>query len=530
MISVYVNKYKPIEGSEQWGDGNTEALLFTIPNQNGDTRPVLGFTVDNDVTSSGNCEFTLDVKNIWYDIWKHMRTLVRVEYDGDTIFYGRVLTIDRDMFRTKKIHCEGAITFFKDSMFLGKKNGSAMTLNAYLKTLIDAHNECMKDIPEKHIFLGEVPGNYTAAVTEHQQIPNDSQKYGEEGYKDIKACLDTLLSDYGGYMRVRYNSTDEKMYLDWMKLYFRNTVNSQEISVHTNTLDLSDTVEVNNIFTHVIPVGKNNKYIDGNSGGGSGSGSGNDTSAHKITITKTGSEAGHPSADPAEASKGTLIQLKANPMDTAKFIEWSVTSGNVEIVYPYYEETTFTMGSEDVVIAAKYEGGGIDPEKKTITLQPGGSKSGEPTSSLSAADPGVKVYITANPTNGATFKNWVVVSGGISLNNIFDATTYFTTGDYDVVIAAIYEGGVTPPSPDEHTLSLTKGGTGDGSVSASKGTAEEGEIIWITATPDENSSFYRWELMSGDCEIAGPTIRKTYVIMHSQDCIVRARFVDVLPD
>ena len=66
-----------------------------------------------------------------------MRTLVRVEYDGDTIFYGRVLTIDRDMFRSRTIHCEGAFTFFMDSVFQGEKNGFTITLHEYLQKLID---------------------------------------------------------------------------------------------------------------------------------------------------------------------------------------------------------------------------------------------------------------------------------------------------------------------------------------------------------------------------------------------------------
>lgn len=353
MISVYANLFNPTPRSG-FADGSTEQLLFEIPNTSSEDRMFLTASVNSEIGTAGNFEFSIDVESPWYDIWYHMRTLVRVEYDGDTIFYGRVLTIDRDMFRTKTIHCEGAFTFFMDSVFESIKDGYTITVNEYLQKLIDAHNECMTPAPEKKIYLGEVPGSYSSAITEIQQIKNDRQKFAKgTGYKAIKDYLEELVTDYGGYMRIRYNTSDGKMYLDWLKVYFQAAVNTQNMTVSSNVVDLSDTVEVNNIFTHVIPVGKNNKYI----GGGSTPGGGGEDGKYTITVNSNGHGTGRAtvaSTTVTEAYKGTKIYLMATP-DPGWWLK-GFTSSDVTIT-----GNSFEMPDNNVTVTVSFQTfGGID--------------------------------------------------------------------------------------------------------------------------------------------------------------------------
>lgn len=351
MISVYARRYEPTAVSGLPSPGTDEALLFTIPVQNG-KRPFLTARVNNEMGNAGSFEFSIDPGHPYADIWLHMRTLVRVDYDGDTIFYGRVLTIDRDMFRTKTIHCEGTFTFFMDSVFEGKKEGFTVTLSEYLAMLIEAHNDCMKDAPHKKIFLGEAPGNYSSAITEDQKIPVDTQKYAaSQGYRTVKEWLDDLVSDYAGTMRVRYNNSDGKMYLDWMKLYFNANLSNQTMSVNSNAIDLSDTVEVDNIFTHVIPVGKNNKYIDGSGGGGGGSGSGQYT----VTCqTVPANISGKVWANPSNANEGTTIELHYTAYAGYVLQKWEAMCtpgiGTVTIT-----GDKFTMPASDVIAIATFK-------------------------------------------------------------------------------------------------------------------------------------------------------------------------------
>ena len=355
MISVYVNHYNPVSGETRLGNGNTETRLFGVPAVEGDFRPFIDATVKEDMGKAGNFEFTVDPESVYYNIWIHMRTLVRVEYDGDTIFYGRVLTIDRDMFRSRKIHCEGAFTFFMDSVFEGKKDGYETTLLDYLTMLINAHNHCMTSAPEKMIQLGEVPGQYSSGITADQQIQNDRQKFDkQEGYKTVKELLEEVNKDYGGFMRIRYASGT--MYLDWLKLYFNSEENRQTMSVSSNVVDLSDTVEVNNIFTHVLPIGKNNRYIS-NSGAHPAEAP---TSGENHSVTVVSNAGGTAQASASSAVKGVKIKLTPIPKVKYWFKQWNVVSGGITIV-----NNEFVMPDNNVVIEAIFQDkdGGIPIEE-----------------------------------------------------------------------------------------------------------------------------------------------------------------------
>ena len=372
MITVYAQYFNPTAASGKT-DGNTEQVLWTIPNQNGREFLPLTAVVNNEMGNAGSFEFSLSPRNPYYGIWKQMKTIVRVDYDNDPIFYGRVLMIDRDMFRTKRIHCEGALTFLMDSVFEGTQNGTNETLNAYLVQLMNAHNNCMgSDSPEKKFVLSEVPGkkdepnpdayHYSIFTDSVQQVPNDTQKYAKnKGYKTVKEWMDELVQDYGGFLRMRYAPTTDEppinLRLDWLKMYFNGNNKNQSMTVLENTLDMSDTTEVDNIFTYVIPVGKNNKYRGDGGGGGAGTGGGGQFS---VIVTKSGG--GTASASPSSAKKGTTITLSAAPVSGWRFVRWLLTAGSNQA--PTLDGSTFTMPAYNVNARADFEpiGGGEDPD------------------------------------------------------------------------------------------------------------------------------------------------------------------------
>lgn len=373
MISVYAQYFIPTKASG-FSTGDTEQLLWSIPNQNGRAILPLDARVNNEIGGAGNFEFSLAINNPYYGIWKQMKTIVRVDYDGDTIFYGRVLTIDRDMFRTKRIHCEGALTFLMDSVFEGTQNGTNETLNAYLVQLMNAHNNCMgSDSPEKKFVLSEVPGkkdepnpdtyHYSIFTDSVQQVPNDTQKYAKnKGYKTVKEWMEELVQDYGGFLRMRYAPTSDdppiNLRLDWLKMYFNGSNKNQSMTVLENTLDMSDTTEVDNIFTYVIPVGKNNKYMaDAGGGGGGGSGGGGEFS---VIVTKVGM--GTASASPSACKKGTTVTLTASPASGYQFVRWEVFAADFH-QDPSLSGSTFIMPECTVTARAVFEViGGENPD------------------------------------------------------------------------------------------------------------------------------------------------------------------------
>lgn len=437
MMNIYARNINAIPPDQTPPSG--EVLLWTIPMAQGsDSPPFLNASVNNELGKAETFEFSVDPTSKYADIWRQMRTVVRVEYDGTNIFYGRVLTIDRDMFRTRKIHCEGAYSFFIDSVYEMKTSGSKITIGEFIDELLSAHNTCMAECPEKQIFAGEIPGHYSSSVTTVQQVKNDSQKFTVgSGYKTVKDLLDELASDYSGHMRVRYNNSDNKLYLDWMQTYFNKDVSNQTMSVSSNAVDLSDTMEVNNIFTHVIVVGKGYGYSDGSRGGR--------RAKHKVTVEVNRKDYGSAYADKEDPKEGEVVHLTAVPHHSVypngssgqkvnfAFDHWEVVSGGVSI-----SNNSFVMGSNTVTVKAFFTSdGGAYGNAKSITINNYPRTYGSVSASKSAAVPGETIYLSHNAYKGHKFTRWVVNGGGVSVSgNSFrmGAEPVSITGLFDIDI------------------------------------------------------------------------------------------------
>jgi len=253
-----------------------ETVLYTIPIQKDQIENVLTDpSVSCELGKTGTFEFTIYPNHPYYHAIAQMRTIMRVEYDGDTIFRGRVLTIDNTMKGAKKVHCEGDMAFLLDSFQMGSKKETRdeITLNAYIKKILNEHNRQMMEeeasysdgtaisgarISGKEIYPGYIPGAYPNSITSAQQIENKKDKFGSDSAEQTMNALEALTKEFGGFFRTRYSARDNKTYLDWCKLWFReDTANSQPIAISQNLIDANSNSEVDNIFTAVIPIGSN---------------------------------------------------------------------------------------------------------------------------------------------------------------------------------------------------------------------------------------------------------------------------------
>lgn len=247
MIDIYRIREK--------SDGTIEKIkLQTIPADSQDELFLLNPTVKTEMGNAESMDFSVQSGTPYYDAFTQMRTYIQVVYDGVTIFYGRVLTIDNGAFGTRKIHCEGALSFLNDSYFPPKpeKSRDTQTIEEHIREVISNHNSQLND-QLREFAVGNIPGNY-GSTSSAQRIANESREFGTSSWTESKSMLEDLKSHYGGCFRTRYSGG--KSYLDWMNHYFRSTVNEQTIEVGKNLIDISGTTEVNNIFTAVIPVGK----------------------------------------------------------------------------------------------------------------------------------------------------------------------------------------------------------------------------------------------------------------------------------
>lgn len=244
-------------------DGSvTTTLIQEIPAKGEDAIYILNPTVKVDMGNAESMDFSLQAGTEFYDSFTQLTTYIQVIYDGTTIFYGRVLTIDDGAFGTRKVHCEGALSFLNDSFFPAKPEKARDNISIYehISEVLSNHNNQLDD-PLRSIYIGQVPGHYSSSISPDQMIDNASREFGSSSLVESKSMLEDLKSHYGGCFRIRYSGG--KCYLDWMKHYFQSTVNEQSIEVGVNLIDIGSSTEVSNIFTAVIPIGKAEEAKEG---------------------------------------------------------------------------------------------------------------------------------------------------------------------------------------------------------------------------------------------------------------------------
>jgi hypothetical protein len=219
--------------------------------------------------------------------------------------------------------------------------------------------------------------------------------------------------------------------------------------------------------------------------------------AHSITVQNDGN--GTASANVNSASVGTEITLTAAPNDGFHFKEWQVISDGVTV-----EDSKFTMPDHAVTIKAVFE---INPlAAHSITIQNDGN--GTASSSVASALAGTEITLTAAPNNGYHFKEWQVVSGGVTVSD-----SKFTMPGNVVTVKAIFE----VNAPD--TYSVTVQNDGNGTASANVASAVSGTEITLTATPNNGYHFKEWQVVSG-----GVTVADSKFTMPDEAVTVKAIF------
>lgn len=272
MFKIYIKDFNNSNGVLV----TEETLVQQIPAKDQYDLKLVDPKVKNEMGSSETLSFSIEPGTKFYDAFLQMKTYMRITYEDDTIFYGRVLTISNNTFRgTRQIRMEGPLAFLTDSPVEGVEESkrAKITTFAYMQKLINDHNKYCASEPNKKFMLGNVPGNYSS-VTEAQQIKNDTQSFGSDSWTDTKSALEDLRSHYGGYFRTRAAGKIGKgVYLDWMNHYFNSKKISQKIEVGKNVLDISNVTEINNIFTAIIPIGRHSVTSSSNSTTSSSTGS-----------------------------------------------------------------------------------------------------------------------------------------------------------------------------------------------------------------------------------------------------------------
>ena len=114
---------------------------------------------------------------------------------------------------------------------------------------------------------------------------------------------------------------------------------------------------------------------------------------------------------------------------------------------------------------------------------------GTASASVSSAEGGTVVTLTATPNEDYYLKEWVVVSGGVTIEN-----DQFVMPYKPVVIRAIFEQ-ITYP------VTVTVEPSAGGTSSASKNPAPRNQPVFLEATPNTGYRLKEWQVVSGSVTI-----------------------------
>ena len=178
-----------------------------------------------DSAGTFECSLNPNSPGIPDTVLERMATKVMVEEhkdvngtDNKIIFYGRVLSIDEDFYNTPSLYCEGAYSFFNDTVIMPGKNLSkkpsdptqyATPLEA-LQEIIGEHNIA---VTEGGIANGIIFSTTDMIVTMKDDLFSQDRQDGSdkkiddfivETYTKTLDVLDSLKKTFGGHFRVRY--------------------------------------------------------------------------------------------------------------------------------------------------------------------------------------------------------------------------------------------------------------------------------------------------------------------------------------
>lgn len=257
-------------------------------------KPKLHLAAD----SAGTLECSLNPNShgISDDVLERMATKVMVTENKDIngldkkiIFYGRVLSIEEDFYKTPSLYCEGAYSFFNDTVIMPGKNLSWNSAEERYRTpkealieLLGEHNLAVtKGNSEQGLLFSTNPNDMIVTMSDgiFSAKANDGtdktiEHFTVDTYTSTLDVLSDLRSTFGGHFRVRYrfpnlddpneqNLTQMAIpILDWIEDMDKKDENGKPetpvsyISFGTNLLDFTKKRDGVNIVNALFLTGK----------------------------------------------------------------------------------------------------------------------------------------------------------------------------------------------------------------------------------------------------------------------------------
>lgn len=192
-----------------------------------------------EVNKAGGFDFTVYPSHPMFARIFKLKSIIEVYQDNTLLFRGRVLDDELAFDKAKKIICEGELAYFNDTILRPYEYTGGV--RGYLELLVNQHNS---QVPVAKQFT---VGNVT--VTD----PNDYITRSDRTYPVVWDVLESkLINSLGGYVVVRRQNGIN--YLDYLE--DSNKQSLQTIELGKNLLDLATKSSATELYTAILPLGK----------------------------------------------------------------------------------------------------------------------------------------------------------------------------------------------------------------------------------------------------------------------------------
>lgn len=198
---------------------------------------------------AGSLSFTMYPNHPEYDSLRKMLGRVVVYEDDTELFRGRILRMETNLYKERKVTCEGDLAYLMDS--IADPGEYTESISAHFSRLVDMHNRQVER--DKQFAVGIV--NVDKAT--------ESQTFKTDSYRTTSAAMsDDLTGVFGGYIRTRRSGGT--VYLDYIGDYGK--AGNQNIEFGVNMIDFSESVSSDDIFTVLLPTGSEGVTMEGITG------------------------------------------------------------------------------------------------------------------------------------------------------------------------------------------------------------------------------------------------------------------------
>ena len=213
------------------------------------------------VSKAGEMSFTVDAEHPYLSNLRRMSGLVELLDGTFPIYRGRITSDIKDFYGAHKIETEGIMAVLNDSIIPPFNFPDDFTEDASYKAAAASGNVV-------EFFFRWILSQHNAQVTAEQQIkpgvvtvsdPNNYIARSSEEYATAMTTIsDKLLkSSLGGNLLIRYE--DDGNYLDYYAAL--PLTNTQTVEFAENLLDLSSETDGVDIYTAILPEGKDGLTI-----------------------------------------------------------------------------------------------------------------------------------------------------------------------------------------------------------------------------------------------------------------------------